>query len=84
MTDLKFEQASYVLAVKLEQLAAESNENAAVVVKACCWVLGGLVVQASRDGDTSMDNALRTITDQLIACTARLAADGLQSSGRVQ
>jgi len=78
----EYDCASYAVAIRLQQAVAD--ENAAVVVGACCWVLASLAIQASRQGDCSVDQALRATTDQLIACTARLAADGVQESDRIQ
>jgi len=79
-----FERSSYMLAVDFEKVAADANYSAAIVAKACCWVLAGLVIQASQDGLSSVDEALRVSTETLIHCVARLAADGMVTSGRVQ
>jgi len=60
------------------------SENAAVVVKGLCWVLGDIAIKASRTGDTSIDQALRVTIDQLIQCTALLATEGLQEPETIQ
>ena len=78
----EFERASRALAIQVEQLVADSD--AAIVVKALCWVLADLAIQASRTGDSSVDQALRLTTEALIFCTAQLATEGLQEPGRIQ
>jgi len=69
-----FERDSYALAMDLE--AVGHNHNAAVVVKACYWLLAGLIVQASKAGERSLDEALRICCEQLTVCVAQLASDG--------
>lgn len=68
------DRASYALATKVEALAIKSRADGAVMVKAYCWLLAGLIVQSSRAGSVSLDQALRVCLDQLIQDTARLSS----------
>lgn len=66
------DQASLTLAMDFESMA--EGQDAAIVVKACAWLLADLIVQCARkDRRTSLDQALKACLDAVTDCAAQMA-----------
>jgi hypothetical protein len=78
---MDLEEDSFELALEFEQIA--KNKNAMLVVKACCWILAGQVVEASRRVDVSLDEGLRATQAQIVAYVAHISAADALPEGRV-
>jgi hypothetical protein len=67
-----FDQASLSLAMDFESMA--EGQNAAIVVRACAWLLADVIIQCARqEGRTSLDQALKDCLDAVRDCAALMA-----------
>ena len=75
--DQRFDDASITLAMRIEQ-ALPPEQDAAVLVGACCWMLADLILMAERLQQHPVEQSASFVLNNLLSCVEALRDSALE------